>query len=78
MNVTYIDKNFMKANSDEKKAVDSSVNKLVSRIEAYEREGTPFERICNDDKVKYDVLGNGYYTFKNQSQRIQLRDSLSD
>ena len=73
MNVTYVDKSIMKANSDEKKAVNNSVSKLVSRIEAYERDGTPFERIYNDDKVKYDVLGNGYYTFKNQTQRIQLR-----
>lgn len=73
MNVIFMSKNFKKVSSDERKAVEKSVKKLMDKINQYEHDGVPFEIICNDDSVKYDAFANGYYTYKAQSQRFPLR-----
>lgn len=73
MNVIFMSKNFKKVSSDERKAVEKSVKKLLDKIEQYEHDGIPFEHIYNDDSVKYDAFANGYYTYKAQSQRFPLR-----
>lgn len=73
MNVIFMSKNFKKVSSDEWKAVEKSVVKLKDKILQYEKSGTPFERIFNDDSVKYDAFGKGYYTYKAQTQRFPLR-----
>lgn len=43
-------------------------NKLVSRlrtyIDSFEKNGIPFEKIFNNDKIKYDCYGKGFYCFK--------------
>ena len=43
-------------------------NKLVSRLKAYidsfESNGTPFEKIFNNDKIKYDCYDNNFFCFK--------------
>lgn len=73
MNVIYMDKNFKKVNADEMRAIKKGVDKLRDKIAQYEHDGIPFEQIYNDDSVKYDVLGNNYYTYKAQTQRFPLR-----
>lgn len=43
-------------------------NKLVSRLKTYidsfEFSGTPFEKIFNNDKIKYDCYDNNFFCFK--------------
>ena len=73
MNVIFMSKIFKKVSTDERKAVEKSVKKLLDKIEQYEHEGIPFEHIYNDDSVKYDAFANGYYTYKAQSQKFPLR-----
>lgn len=48
---------------------DSKVqNKIVQRLTEYirqfEKSGVPFEKIFNNDKIKYDYYGKGFYCFK--------------
>lgn len=45
---------------------------LYERIKMYENQGISFNRIFNDDKVKYDKHGK-FFTFKNQKSNMQLR-----
>lgn len=73
MNVIFMSKNFKKVSPDERKAVEKGVSKLRDKVLQYENSGIPFEKICNDDSVKYDTFQNGYYTYKAQSQRFPLR-----
>ena len=54
------------------KAVIYGVEALYGRICSYEQKGIEFDRIFNDDKVKYDKHGQ-FYTFKFQKSNMQLR-----
>lgn len=56
------------------KLVDKAMTKLRHYIDEIENSGTPFELICNNDKIKYDILGNGFFVFKYTGpSRTQLR-----
>jgi hypothetical protein len=60
--------------SEELKLVNKAMEKLRHYIDELENSGTPFEQICNNDKVKYDILGNGFFVFKYVGpSRTQLR-----
>lgn len=72
-NMIFIKKNFKKTSEDMRRATEKSIQKLISKIEQYESSGTPFEKIFNDDSVKYDVLGNNFFTMKAQSTQMPLR-----
>lgn len=45
---------------------------LYERIKMYEKQSVAFNRIFNDDKVKYDKHGK-LFTYKNQKFNMQLR-----
>lgn len=49
---------------EERKVVDMAMDKLRTLINTIEATGTPFEKIFNNDVIKYDVLGHNFFTFK--------------
>lgn len=53
-----------KLDNKEKELVDRALNKLDKQIRIIESTGTPFEKIFNNDSIKYDVLGKSFYTYK--------------
>ena len=65
-------KDYIKESREVKEAIRSSIDMLYERIRMYENQGVSFNRIFNDDKVKYDKHGK-FFTFKNQKSNMQLR-----
>ena len=65
-------KQFLKEKKELQEAIISSVKDLLERIQAYEKQGVGFEKIFNDDCVKYDKHGD-FYTFKCHKGKFQLR-----
>ena len=54
--------------------INKAFKKLKRMIAVKEQYGIPFERIFNDETLKYDVLGNGFYTFKAHGRdKAQIR-----
>lgn len=53
-----------KLDNKEKELVDRALNKLEKQIDIIEQTGTPFEKIFNNDSIKYDILGKSFYTYK--------------
>ena len=53
-----------KLDNKEKELVDRALRKLENQINIIESTGTPFEKIFNNDSIKYDVLGKNFYTYK--------------
>ncbi len=53
-----------KLDNKEKELVDRALNKLKKQIDIIESTGTPFEKIFNNDSIKYDILGKNFYTYK--------------
>lgn len=59
---------------EEIQGTEQGMTKLRTMIDQFESYGTPFEKICNNDTIKYDVLGKGFYVFKHLYKgRTQLR-----
>lgn len=48
----------------EQELINRAMNKLDRQISVIENSGTPFEKIFNNDAIKYDILGKGFYTYK--------------
>lgn len=65
-------KEYFKESKEVQKAIISGVETLYGRIKNYEEQNIEFNRIFNDDKVKYDKHGQ-FYTFKFQKSNMQLR-----
>lgn len=65
-------KDYIKESREVKEAIRSSIDMLYERIKMYENQGVSFNRIFNDDKVKYDKHGK-FFTFKNQKSNMQFR-----
>ncbi len=53
-----------KLDNKEIELVDRALNKLEKQIDIIESTGTPFEKIFNNDSIKYDVLGKNFFTYK--------------
>ena len=67
----------------EQELINRALKKLERQITTFESTGTPFEKIFNNDAIKYDILGKGFYTYKfvaeNSSQlRILYRFVRND
>lgn len=73
MEIVYINKNFKKVKTEEMKAIEKSVGRLVDKIEQYQKAGTSFNRIFNDSSVKYSILENNFCIYKHQNQQMPLR-----
>lgn len=65
-------KDYKKEAREVQMAIIDSVKALYERIKMYEKQGVPFQRIFNDDKIKYDKHGK-FFTFKCQKSNMQLR-----
>ena len=72
MKLYILKKGYNRENIEIQRAVMSSMELLLERITGYEKQGVCFERIFNDDKIKYDKHGK-FFTFKSQKSNIQLR-----
>lgn len=72
MELCIYEKSFFKESAEVQQAIISGVKVLYERIAMYESQNIQFEKIFNDDKVKYDKHGN-FYTFKCQKSNMQLR-----
>ncbi len=72
MDVYVYGRDFFKEQSDIKAAITNSIDALYSRILTYENNNIPFNRIFNDDHIKYDKQGD-FYTYKVQRGNLQLR-----
>ena len=72
MNICVSCKDYFKESKEVQKAIVSGVKTLYGRIRNYEEQNIDFNRIFNDDKVKYDKHGQ-FYTFKFQKSNMQLR-----
>ena len=72
MKIYIYKKDYKKEPKEVRSAIISSVNVLYERIKMYENQGVAFNRIFNDDKVKYDKHGE-FFTFKCQRANMQLR-----
>lgn len=65
-------KDYFKEAHEVQNAILSAVKNLYERICLYEAQKISFDRIFNDDRVKYDKHGH-FYTFKFQHSNMQLR-----
>lgn len=72
MKIYIYKKDYNKESKEVRNAIISSANALYDRIRMYENQGIAFNRIFNDDKVKYDKHGQ-FFTFKCQKSNMQLR-----
>lgn len=72
MDVCISCKDYFKESKEVQKAIVSGAETLYGRIQNYEEQNVDFNRIFNDDKVKYDKHGQ-FYTFKFQKSNMQLR-----
>ena len=67
-------KKFNKENEKTKEAINKALNKLCETILQFEENGQPFERIFNNESIKYDVFENNFYTYKfRYADNTQLR-----
>lgn len=53
-----------KYSPNEKKEIFKAFEKLRRMIEIKENYGVPFEKIFNNESLKYDVFQKGFYTYK--------------
>lgn len=72
MKIYVYKKDYNKESKEIRTAILDSVEMLNERIRMYELQGIGFNRIFNDDKVKYDKHGK-FFTFKCQKSNVQLR-----
>lgn len=63
-----------KFSPSEMNEINKAFNKLKYLIAEKERYGTAFEYIYNDDSIKYDIFGKGFYSFKARGKdKAQIR-----
>lgn len=72
MKLYILKKDYNKESREIQKAIMSSMEVLLRRIKEYEKQGVCFNRIFNDDKIKYDKHGK-FFTYKSQKSNTQLR-----
>ena len=72
-NIVYTNDSIKKTSKSEMMFLEKGLKKLISKITLYEEAGVPFEKICNDDSIKYDIFGNNFFTYKIQTTQMPLR-----
>lgn len=65
-------KDYFKESKEVQTAIVKSMTDLYKRIKMYEVQKIDFDKIYNDDNVKYDKHGR-FYTYKSQKSNVQLR-----
>lgn len=68
----YKHRDFIKESCEVQKAITGAVANLYKRIKNYEAQNISFEKIVNDDHVKYDQYGK-FYAYKIKKPNMQLR-----
>ena len=59
---------------EEIRNVEKGISKLKTMIERHEEQGVPFEKIFNNDVIKYDILPKNFFVFKHHgAQNSQVR-----
>lgn len=72
--IKYDCKDYLKANGQTRKIVEKAMNRLKNLITEMDSSGTSFEKIFNNDVIKYDVIGKNFFTFKFRAEdKTQLR-----
>lgn len=67
-------KEYNKLNHSLKKCIDKEMQRLISLIKDIESNGTPFEKIFNNEVIKHNVLSERFFTFKSHGpDSTQLR-----
>ena len=59
-------KDYFKESKEVQTAIVKSMNDLYKRIKMYEVQNIDFDKIYNDDNVKYDKHGR-FYNYKSQN-----------
>lgn len=72
MKIFICKRDYNKESKEVQNAILGSMEVLFNRIREYEKQGICFDRIFNDDKIKYDKHGK-FFTFKTQKTNMQLR-----
>ena len=63
-----------KYSPSEKREIEKAFDKLKQMIAVKEQYGIPFEKIFNDEAIKYDTFSKGFYTFKAHGRdKAQIR-----
>lgn len=57
-----------KFSPSERKEIMKAFTKLEKMVITLENFGTPFENVYNNDALKYDILGDGFFTYKAQGK----------
>ena len=65
-------KDFFKESKEVQRALVDAMEDLYKRILSYKMKNIDFDKIFNDEKVKYDKHGQ-FYTFKTHKCHMQLR-----
>lgn len=65
-------KDYCKASPEVQKAIKNAAVSIYEKIKQYEKQGITFNRIFNDDQLKYDKHGE-FFTYKCRANKIQLR-----
>ena len=73
MKILVYKKDFFKESVEVRKAIIDSIYDLYTRIQLYQSQNIEFDKIYNDDKIKYDKNGNELFTYKCQKANVQLR-----
>lgn len=66
-------KDFFKESVEVRKAIIDAMYDLYTRIQLYQSQNIEFDKIYNDDKIKYDKHGDELFTYKYQKANVQLR-----
>lgn len=72
MEIYMYKRSYNKKSKEVKNAIVDSISMLYDKIRAYEKQGITFDKIFNDDKIKYDKHGQ-FFIFKCQKNNMQLR-----
>lgn len=72
MKIFICKRDYNKESKEVQNAILGSMKVLFNRIREYEKQGICFDRIFNDDRIKYDKHGK-FFTFKTQKTNMQLR-----
>lgn len=73
MKILVYKKDFFKESVEVRNAIVNAMYDLYTRIQLYANQNIEFDKIYNDDKIKYDKHGDELFTYKCQKANVQLR-----
>lgn len=66
-------KEYKKLNPSIRKAVDKCIEKLEERYKYYQKQNIVITNLFGDDNIIHDIVDDGFYVYKSQFNRIQVR-----